>query len=63
MLPQPVLPYRHPYTLGPALRILHVKNVGKDLAPEELRISHDCPMGHGGPEKILDFQVQKRQNP
>ena len=28
------------YTLGPALRIPHVKNMGKDLALEELRI---CP--------------------
>ena len=28
------------YTLGPALRILHVKNLGNDLRPEELRI---CP--------------------
>jgi len=28
------------YTFGPALRILHVKNMGKDLALEELRI---CP--------------------
>ena len=27
------------YTLGPALRIPDVKNMGKDLAPEELRIS------------------------
>ena len=51
------------YTLGPPLRIPDIKNVGKDLAPEELRISHDCPMGHGRPEQILDFQVQKRQNP
>ena len=51
------------YTFGPPLRIPDIKNVGKDLAPEELRISHDCPMGHGRPEKILDFQVQKSQNP
>ena len=26
------------YTLGPALRILHIKNVGKNFALEELRI-------------------------
>ena len=28
------------YTLGPPLRILHIKNMGMDLAPERLRI---CP--------------------
>ena len=35
--------YRYPileYTLGPPLRIPDVKNVGRDLALEELRI---CP--------------------
>ena len=49
------------YTLGPPLRILHVKNVGKDLAPEELRI---CPLLAGGPTgqqifAILDANTQK----
>ena len=49
------------YTLGPPLRILHVKNVGKDLAPEELRI---CPLQAGGPAgkqnfAILDANTQK----
>ena len=34
------------YTLGPALRIAGIKNMGRDLALEELRISHDCPVGH-----------------
>ena len=34
------------YTLGPALRIPDIKNMGKDLAPEELRI---CPRLMGGP--------------
>ena len=34
-----ILPHKG-YTFGPALRILHVKNMGKDLALEELRI---CP--------------------
>ena len=33
------------YTLGPPLRILHVKNMGRILAPERLRI---CPWAHGG---------------
>ena len=28
------------YTLGPPLRIPNIKNIGRDLAPEELRI---CP--------------------
>ena len=32
------------YTLGPALRIPNIKNMGKNLAPEELRISpRICP--------------------
>ena len=40
------------YTPGPALRILHVKNMGMILAPERLRI---CPglMEHRRPEEIL----------
>ena len=38
--------HRYYYTLGPVLRILHVKNMGKDFSPEELRI---CPRLMGGP--------------
>ena len=34
------------YTFGPALRILHVKNIGMTLAPKELRI---CSRLMGGP--------------
>ena len=36
------------YTLGPALRTLHVKNLGRDLAPERLRT---CPWGARGPRR------------
>ena len=36
------------YTLGPALRIPDIKNLGKELAPEELRI---CPEFTGGPAR------------
>ena len=41
------------YTLGPALRTLHVKNLGTDLAPERLRtcpwlgVHHRCRSQHG----------------
>ena len=51
------------YTLGPALRIADIKNMGRDLAWEELRI---CPwLAHEpwGPERILDFLLHKHQNP
>ena len=34
------------YTLGPVLRTLHVKNLGRDLAPERLRT---CPWAAHGP--------------
>ena len=49
------------YTLGPAIRIPYYKNMGKDLAPEELRI---CPLLAGGPAgqqnfAILDANTQK----
>ena len=34
------------YTLGPPLRIADIKNMGKDFAPEDLRI---CPWPSHGP--------------
>ena len=36
----------HRYTFGPALRIPDIKNLGKDLAPEELRILGNSTFGH-----------------
>ena len=50
---------RFDYTLGPALRIADIKNMGKDLAPEELRI---CPEFAGGPARpaiFFDFRGAK----
>ena len=48
------------YTFGPPLRIANIKNMGKDLAPEKLRI---CPcdrpmatMGHRNQRKIWIFR-------
>ena len=38
------LALKHTYTLGPGLRIPIIKNMGKALALEELRI---CPMAQG----------------
>ena len=49
--------YMDMYTLGPPLRIPDIKNMGRDLAPEELRI---CPWEA---DEILDFPVQQHQNP
>ena len=46
------------YTLGPALRIPDIKNMGRDLALEELRISHDCPVGHGDQSKFWIFRCK-----
>ena len=37
-----VLKHLTVYTFGPALRIADVKNLGKDFAPEELRIWENC---------------------
>ena len=59
----PWLRHRPVYTLGAALRILHVKNLGMDFAPEELRI---CPyLSHGpwGPEKFSAFRCNNVQYP
>jgi hypothetical protein len=46
------------YTLDSPLRIPDVKNMGKDFAPEELRISHDCPMGHEHQRKFWIFRCK-----
>ena len=47
------------YTLGPALRIRGIKNMGRDLALEELRISHD--MGAGGVKRVAHGDASVRQ--
>ena len=46
------------YTLGPALRMADIKNMGRDLALEELRMSHDCPVGHGDQSKFWIFRCK-----
>ena len=47
-----------PYTLGSPLRIPNIKNVGKDLAPEELRICPEFAGGPARPAKNCDFTCQ-----
>ena len=45
---------RVPYTLGPVLRTLHIKNLGRDLAPQRLRT---CPCGQPmGPAGQKNFE-------
>ena len=43
---------------GKGLRIADIKNMGRDLALEELRISHDCPVGHGDQSKFWIFRCK-----